>query len=734
MNWYRPLIKIANPKNQIQKYQVKDPSLKTFIFKYEKEVKRAEVDSAIEKDMMKNQDKEKENYVQSYIKSKLLPQLHSKIDPKSDNNNYVKHIDVEEMAAADPDNPQVQQALAVYRQNPQEAEQRLLNVVNANKEREFNGWWNYLTERSDVFRDNPAFIYTAFKPVLDSSGETTQIGVIPLNEAALALLWDDINDRGMTDLNFLKRYKKITAKLDKESSETVDTGGGGEWLRIPGRQSDSQNYKENKEKLKRFAASTVWCVAGEHYANKYLSQGDFWIYLVGGRAKVAIRLVGNRVAEIRPHRDQTVDKALEPFWEPITNFLTKTDFDYQSSHGWKVVQKMMMMNTEIEEGDTTRINTIVKTILADPKQYGIVSDVNKKKFPQFKEAAAKGYSENLNRILRSIENIPPLADKDTYSSRFSHFQDVYNEIPDEVKPLLPPDLNQRVVEVHHKAYQKNPTELEYFPKEIQETITEEDRVSAWTRYISADPYRYNDNRIDQQGVRQFIPEDIVVNGWMQLVNENIAHIDNMPKAIRQQLPPDFIQKKIVDDFIKYPFARRGRDYYKLERVLQDGLMAEEDIVQIYADNVKRDPEAIYIVPPMYKNIIERMAGPGVNSALYEKAYASVLRDPKTFGSLGLSTKQELISKHPREIGNAFAQLKRLYGNDLHGFWTSLPQEVRTIMPDDVVNEMAIFYAQFLNRDMSFMDKIPVELQAYALMKMAKTKNWFKTSVRSYCAH
>ena len=110
MNWYKPLTKYANPKNQIQKYQVKDPSLKTFIYKYEKAVQWSEIDSVIEKDMMKNQDKEKENYVQNYIKSKLLPQLQSKIDPKSDNNNYLKDIDIEAEAAQDPDNAQVQQA------------------------------------------------------------------------------------------------------------------------------------------------------------------------------------------------------------------------------------------------------------------------------------------------------------------------------------------------------------------------------------------------------------------------------------------------------------------------------------------------------------------------------------------------------------------------------------------------------------------------------------------------
>ncbi|MCD6435565.1 MAG: hypothetical protein J7L15_04185 [Clostridiales bacterium] len=726
MNWYKPLIKYANPKNQIQKYQVKDPSLKTFIYKYEKLVQWAEVDSVIEKDMMKNINKEKENYVQNYIKSKILPQLQSKIDPKSKNNNYLKDIDIEAEAAQDPDNAQVQQALAIYRQNPEGAKKTLLNIINGNKQREFNGWWDYLNERSDIFKENPAFIYTAFKPILDSSTEKQKTGVLPLNEAALAILWDDINNKGMTDLNFLKRYKKITAKLDKESLQTVDTGGEGQWIQIPSKKIDPQNYEENKEKLKRFSSSTCWCVAGENYANRYLSQGDFWLYLVGGVAKVAIRLVGNKVAEIRPYKDQTTDKALEPFWEPITNFLTTTNFDYKDSHGWKVVQQMMMMNAEIEEGDTTRINTIIRTILADPKQYGIVSDVNKKKFPQFKEAAAKGYGKNLNRILKSIENIPPVGYKNMYSSRFSHFQDEYNEIPTEIKPLLPADLNQRVVEVHHKAFQKNPTEFEFFPEEIQATITTEDKLSAWTKYVSGDPYRYNDPRLTPD-IRQIMPKDIVINGWMQLINENITHVDNMPKAIRQKLPADFIQNKIIDDFVKYPFARRGHDYYKLEKIVENGLMTEEEIVQLYADHVQKDPEAIYFVPPMYKQVVEGMVGPNVNNTLSEKAYAEVLRDPKTFGGLDPTIRQRLVSEHPREIGNAFAQTKRMYGNDLHGFWISLPQEVKTIMPDDLVNEMAIFYAQFLNKNMSFMEKIPVELQAYALMKMASYKNWFKMS-------
>ena len=63
-------------------------------------------------------------------------------------------------------------------------------------------------------------------------------------------------------------------------------------------------YKENLNKLMRFAQGSGWCIAGHRFADQYLSDGDFWLYLLGGRAMVAIRMIGdNKVQEIRGHHN-----------------------------------------------------------------------------------------------------------------------------------------------------------------------------------------------------------------------------------------------------------------------------------------------------------------------------------------------------------------------------------------------------------------------------------------------
>lgn len=105
-SWYS-FIKIAGPTQKIQKYNISDPYLKSFVFKYENSVPWDQINTSDD--------------IQKYIRQILLKQLYSKIDPNSEDNNYIKDID--------------------------------LDSVNKDKKENFFKWWNYITEENDVYKE-----------------------------------------------------------------------------------------------------------------------------------------------------------------------------------------------------------------------------------------------------------------------------------------------------------------------------------------------------------------------------------------------------------------------------------------------------------------------------------------------------------------------------------------------------------------------------------------------------
>lgn len=105
-NWY--LIKLAGPKQKIQKYKIEDPAIKSFIFKYENLIPWDQIDS--------------EQSIQQFIEQELIPSLYQKINQQSENNNYLNPKDI----------------------NPQAPIQQI-EKLNQEKKEVFDKWWKYLT-------------------------------------------------------------------------------------------------------------------------------------------------------------------------------------------------------------------------------------------------------------------------------------------------------------------------------------------------------------------------------------------------------------------------------------------------------------------------------------------------------------------------------------------------------------------------------------------------------------
>jgi hypothetical protein len=704
MSWYNKITKTAAAKNKIQKYKVDDPSLKLFIHKYENSIPWDQISSAED--------------IQNYISAKKLPELKSKIDINSEDNNYLKDIDLESEYRNHPDDPQVQQALAIYQQDPERAKGIILNQINEEKEKVFNNWWNYLTEE-DVFANNPALIYSIAKPIIDSSPKTKKVAPPPLNQEALGLVLDEITTQGSTQINVLKRYNKISSKIDKASSEVVQTDLGNEWMKIPGKPTDPSNYSNNLEKLMRISQGTNWCVAGNTMAERYLSQGDFWLYIENGVTSAAIRLIGNKkVAEIRGRGNGQDPK---PYWEPIVKFLSNTDFDYKNNSHYKPLEEMMLMNADLKS-NPQNYDMVLNKIKDDYKNYKLLSDQNKADFPEFTKIAAKGYETRLHNLLDNVENLPPEGKQ--YQSRFGIFQKEYSSVPQEIKPFLSDAIEGRILSVHKNAFYKNPLELEDFPPEIQASISDQDKIEAWSNYVEGDPYRYNNPKIPL-GIKEKIPVSTIINPWLDLININIKHLDNMPSEIIQLLPPNFIQNKVISDFQSHPFARtKFRKYEKLERVKKMNLMSDEEIINTYINAVAKRPDLAKFTPDQYKQVVMNSMQSQGTDQLTETAKNDIIINPLSFITLNENIQKSLINKYPLVVGQSFAKLRSRYQGNLDGFWRSLPTLARPCIPPALREEVVMYYKQYVDRNPAFLIKVPPDLQPDVLSKMAKLTNWY----------
>ena len=705
MSWYKSIFKIAGAKDKIQKYKVDDPSLKLFIYKYE---------NSIPWDKMQSSED-----IQSYIKEALLPELNKKIDPKSGDNNYMKGLNIEKEYKNNPNDPHVANAYNLNKHDPESAKEYVKNNIlapaNRDKRNIFNEWWNYINT-SEIYNSNPALMYSILKPVIDFSPPVQKNGPPPLNEEVLSHIWEEINQQGATQINVLKRYKKISNSVDKLNMEIKTTQKGNEWIKIPSKTEDPEHFLENVDKLKRYSQGTHWCTAAG-MAEPYLKKGPFWLYLEDGKACAAIRFEGEKkVAEIRGKGER---QPSEPWWEPVTEFLKDTDFDYKDNSFYKKLADIAIMNTDLEN-DTSKYETLVNIINNEPSKFKLLSDKNKKtpQGRQLAQIAASKYNEILEELLRGVET----ATSD-YNARFSKFQNAYKNIDDDIKPLLPTSIQERVVFAHKKLFMNNPLEFDNFPAEIQSAISPKEQVSSWQRYIQEDPYRYNDKRIPNN-IKVNVASTNLVDSWVNLINFNPRHIDNLPSELIQRINeqyPNFVDQKVVEDFKVSPLAReRGKGYFKITRMKDMGF-GEDVIIQAIVDAVNKTPNLIQYVPRIYQETVRNQMGEGGIGNLIDEAKISTIRNPLSFQKLEPGIQEKLIEKYPKEVGFAFAKTKNLYGGNLNLFWNSLPEQIKFILPDQTINEVIAYYKNLIAQNPDAKSMVPPDLQLFLLA----SKNWYK---------
>ena len=166
------------------------------------------------------------------------------------------------------------------------------------RQRQLKEWSDYILKENEVYTAPIAlFILSSITAELSSKNDK----LLPLlNKGVLADTISDIENRlqgvQRSNINFNKEYEAfLKASCNNKNINAARTQT--EWVIIPSKQNDSENFESNVEKLKILSHKN-WCTKSLNAA-PYLSQGDFHIYMVNGKPKIGIRFKDDAIQEIQ---------------------------------------------------------------------------------------------------------------------------------------------------------------------------------------------------------------------------------------------------------------------------------------------------------------------------------------------------------------------------------------------------------------------------------------------------
>lgn len=390
MNWYKQVKFAASPKNLVIKYKLnpKDDAMLIFWI----------YQNANNPNIPWKEFKDKDD-INNFINSVLIKNLlDTKLNPEEEGSHYIgleegKKILEREIANANPHNQEMRQAIQLYRQDPAAAVHQIVDSINENKSNSFSTWIDYLTNQ---YKEYPSFIYILLNAVADSSPSSTMMEAMPANSLAIANLFDNIqrNPIKYSGAKIIKIYKKEVESIDEAKSGhlSIPDEKGNRWRLIPSKEKsyqDAQTYgtfSENKEILKHYGNLGQWCIGGESWADTYLSAGDFYIYLVNGQPKVAIRSEGDRILEIRG-RNNNPDQLLL-YWQDIQKFLKENSWEEDAKYasGYEEIAEIIEMNEDFATKSEKRQKILDGIMNGNLRLYSRLTEENK-------EGAAREYAK-----------------------------------------------------------------------------------------------------------------------------------------------------------------------------------------------------------------------------------------------------------------------------------------------------------------------------------------------------
>jgi len=410
----------AAAKDKIQTYNIEDPYLKAFIYKYEKLVPWQTISNAED--------------INLFIKNELFKELYAMIDERQpEKNHYMKDIDLDHEFERNMDQEHVQRAHSLRKIDENLAKEEVLKPINQNKKDAFVSWWEYIMNGNDEYKKHPSFQYMALKPILESSPANKKNGPLGQNALAVATAYGDMGD-GMGQVNFIKSYRKALTEIETMEMESSKSNEKDGWLRIPSQSNDPANFEDNIQKLKNLSIPRGWCT-GVNMARPYLSGGDFWLFIQGGEARVAIRFSGDKIAEIQGHQNQRPYE----YWEEVFQLVDDKGFDKESYH-YKELEKAKAINDNFDK-DPNYIETFREMFKEDPTVFSMLSK-ERQSLPELIGIAIEYWE---NKILEAKGS-------GNWDSKLA----VFNRTPQEVKKKLNREVLDQIFISSVEVFEKNP--------------------------------------------------------------------------------------------------------------------------------------------------------------------------------------------------------------------------------------------------------------------------------------
>jgi hypothetical protein len=193
-------------------------------------------------------------------------------------------------------------------------------------------WVSYLkqSEYSDAFK------YLMLDAVLTNNYDlkslnynkrtkATTRNISPFDAGTLAMLY--ASDSKALLKSYVEMQKENLDNIINASQ--VKSTEGGKWLKFDGG-PNAANKEETANSLSQLVQDTYWCTKTN--ALGQLRGGDFYVYVTGGTPRIAIRMEGDRVGEVRGNASSKQD--LEPDMLPVADEFLKDNIPNDSGKKW----------------------------------------------------------------------------------------------------------------------------------------------------------------------------------------------------------------------------------------------------------------------------------------------------------------------------------------------------------------------------------------------------------------
>jgi hypothetical protein len=209
---------------------------------------------------------------------------------------------------------------------------RFISQLKNTQEETLNQWVSYL-KQSDY---SDAFKYLMLDAVLTHNYDLkslnyrkrtnkTSRNISPFDAGTLAMVY------ASDSKNLLKSYVEMQQEnLDNIiNASQVDKTSEGKWLKFDGG-PNAENINETATALSQLVQDTYWCTKTNALAQ--LKGGDFYVYVTDKSPRIAIRMEGDKVGEVRGNASSKQD--LEPEMLPVAETFLKENIPNNSGKKW----------------------------------------------------------------------------------------------------------------------------------------------------------------------------------------------------------------------------------------------------------------------------------------------------------------------------------------------------------------------------------------------------------------